>query len=422
MLEHFQVQGFKSLQSVEVDLAPLVVVFGPNAAGKSNFLEALLLLSSLVSERTLDDAFSRGIRGYPQEAFTLPPGGMEALLSSEQARVRLRARLALAPPRRERLAYEVEVGIEPATGLLSVLDERLQALTSGGKAKGNPVIERVEREQQPGEQRLAIRRRASQSHPIEEPVGLPYALVSNRQFTGDRYPHFDQLRHEIGAWRILYLDPRGAMRQPEPPRDVDDIGEQGQWLVPYLHRLRTKQPKAFAAIRRTVCSAITSITDITTELDMKRGELDLLVRQNEIWLPSRVVSEGTLRVLALCAMAANPFSHGLVAFEEPENGVHPRRIEVVTKLLVNASKARQVVVTTHSPLVVGEIVRMVRQKELDPEHVAVLRCGSGPDGTRLERFEITGPLFADQEIREGLVAADDADGIQAMLLRGWLDG
>ncbi|MEB3317316.1 MAG: ATP-binding protein, partial [Cyanobacteriota bacterium] len=143
-----------------------------------------------------------------------------------------------------------------------------------------------------------------------------------------------------------------SMRDPQPPRDVNDIGRRGEWLVPYLHRLRLQQPQAFAAIRRVIAMAIPSITDRRTDLNEKRGELELSVQMNGIWLPSRVVSEGTLRLLALCAMAANPIRKGLVAFEEPENGVHPRRIEVMTRLLARASRNQQVIVTTHSPQVV----------------------------------------------------------------------
>jgi AAA15 family ATPase/GTPase len=61
MLNRIHIQGFKSLRDATVELAPLVVLFGPNAAGKSNLLEALLLLSRLVGERTLSEAFAEVI-------------------------------------------------------------------------------------------------------------------------------------------------------------------------------------------------------------------------------------------------------------------------------------------------------------------------------------------------------------------------
>lgn len=57
MLKRVKIQGYKSLVDVEVNLQPLCVLFGPNASGKSNFLDALQLLSKIVSAKTLKDEF-----------------------------------------------------------------------------------------------------------------------------------------------------------------------------------------------------------------------------------------------------------------------------------------------------------------------------------------------------------------------------
>jgi len=118
------------------------------------------------------------------------------------------------------------VGIDPQSCRLSVLDERLEDLHRNRRPRSkNPCLEKVSREKD-GEtvELLAIRKRGSQSPPFEEAIGLLHTVVSNRQYTGpERYPLFDQLHREIGAWRILYLYPLQAMRLPQPPRDVDDI-------------------------------------------------------------------------------------------------------------------------------------------------------------------------------------------------------
>lgn len=121
MLERLHIQGFKSLRNTTVELAPLTVVFGPNAAGKSNLLEALLLLARLVGERTLSEAFAEGIRGYPLEAFSLPPGGMEALLQQPRPTIRLEAEMSEpATPASTRkpgiLAYQVEASSRSPAG------------------------------------------------------------------------------------------------------------------------------------------------------------------------------------------------------------------------------------------------------------------------------------------------------------------
>jgi predicted ATPase len=317
------------------------------------------------------------------------------------------------------------VAIDPQSGRLSVQDERLEDLTANHKPRRrNPCLEKMARERDGIiSDVLAIRRHGSPSHPYEESVGLPHTVVSNRQFTGaDRYPLFDQLHQEIGSWRILYLDPIKSMRDPQPPRDVNDIGSRGEWLVPYLHRLKHQQPQAFDAVKRVIAMAIPSITGLRTELNEMRGELELSVQMDGLWLPTRVVSEGTLRLLALCAMASNPYQKGLVAFEEPENGIHPRRIEVVTRLLARASRNQQVIVTTHSPQVVVELVRMIREGELEASNVRLLRCATTAAGSTYQSFDSLGPIFDESDITEGLTTSDDARILQAMTIGGWLDG
>ena len=58
MLNRILIRGYKlSLGDIEVRLSPLSVLFGPNAAGKSNFLDALQLLSKLATSKTVKEAF-----------------------------------------------------------------------------------------------------------------------------------------------------------------------------------------------------------------------------------------------------------------------------------------------------------------------------------------------------------------------------
>ena len=69
MLKRIKIQGYKSLADVEVHLGHLAVLIGPNASGKSNFLDTLHLLSRIATCRTLREAFASH-QGYPLESFT----------------------------------------------------------------------------------------------------------------------------------------------------------------------------------------------------------------------------------------------------------------------------------------------------------------------------------------------------------------
>jgi predicted ATPase len=419
MLNRLHVQGFRSLRDVDVQLAPIVVLLGPNAAGKSNFLEAILLLARLVTERTLADAFRSPLRGYPAESFSLPPGtGLPGLLALQHADLVLEADVD-APKTHSRsrsLRYRVGVRIHPESGDLEVRDEHLVWLSNSGLPTGPPRIERT------GEQ-LAVRRVGEAGAPRHEPLGLNHTVASNLQYSGrERYPDLDRLRDELASWRTYYLDPHLAMRFPQPPKETADPGPQGEDIAPFLHRLEKgpERRKHFDAIRRALRTAIPSIESLSVDLDPRRGTLDVQISQNGTPYSSRVISEGTMRVLALCAISGNPWPSRLVAFEEPENGVQPRRIETIADLLVSMARRgeRQVIVTTHSPVLVSA---MWSRRSAGNDQILLLRCSESAAGTRIEPVDFS-PLLRDQEISKDLASPDDERVISEVLLRGWLDG
>ncbi len=88
MLQLFTIQNFKSLVEIKsLELPRLAVFFGPNAARKSNFLDAIQALSRIGTSRTLAEALQEPIRGYLIEAFSFPKGGLPELLSRSESRL-----------------------------------------------------------------------------------------------------------------------------------------------------------------------------------------------------------------------------------------------------------------------------------------------------------------------------------------------
>src|SRR5262245_23204817 len=120
MLKSLHVKGFKSLTDLRVEFPELTVLFGPNAAGKSNLLEAVQMLSRIGTTRTLSDAFSGPVRGYPMEAFAFPAGGLPELLRKPEAHFSLEANLECAD---HLYGYRIGVQIQPNSGSLTVRDE-----------------------------------------------------------------------------------------------------------------------------------------------------------------------------------------------------------------------------------------------------------------------------------------------------------
>jgi predicted ATPase len=410
MLKKLSVRGFKSLADASIAFPRMAVLFGPNAAGKSNLLDAIQALSRIGTERTLADAIASPIRGYPIEAFMFPGEGLAGLLTAPSARFSLEADLTNEAAA---FRYRVEVAISPTSGALSVADEYLAPLNKDGTPKAPAAIEQVEG-------RLRLRRKQESGKPRYEPLGANYAVLSDARLGAPLYPAIEQVREELSGWRTYYLDPRVAMRAAQPPSDVRDIGVLGGEIAPFLYRLRAEHPKHFQAISRALRSIVPSVEDLAVDLDKRRGTLDILIRQAGVDYSSRIVSEGTLRVLALCAIAVNPWGGSLLAFEEPENGVHPRRLELIAQLLLSLAleQSRQVVVTTHSPLFCDAVLKGARSRPADIGLFNVRREGAA---TAVRPFDVAGPLFRDQEIAAALTAGTEDGLFESLMLRGLLD-
>lgn len=415
VLRRIAISGFKSLADVGLKLPRIAVLAGPNAAGKSNLLDALQMLARAGTQRTLAEALAHPIRGFPSEAFTLPPGGLPELLTADTAAFSLESDLELrrgsngSSP--ERVRYRVTVEIDPDSGRLTVADEFLSRMTRDWQRKDNARIESVNGE-------LHVRRSGGGGRPPHEPLGLNHTLLSDPRRSGASYPLFEAVRDEFRAWRTYFLDPQTAMRADAAPRDVPDIGTRGEYLAPFLYGLKTTQPEHFSGISAALRSVIPTITGLDVDLDLKRGNLDIQINQDGTVYSSRIVSEGTLRVLGVCAIAATATS-GLVAFEEPENGVQPQRIDRIADVLASVTRrgTAQVIVTTHSPEFMAAMLSRTRSDD-DIGVFSIVRRGRS---THVRRVDLADRIWQEAAIKELLSEPDPQDTAAALARRGWLD-
>ena len=417
MLTRIRIKSFKSIEDASVELPRLTVLFGPNASGKSNFIEALQCLSRLVTKKTIDDALNEPIRGNPQEYLRFPPGGLAELFRMEKRTFELEADISpkfiSTDGQIPDFIYRIKIGIIPKSGKISVDDEYLQHYTKKGRLSHHaPKIEKK------GNQFVIRTSGAGGSRRFED-IGQIKTIASDRFYSGKLYRTFDYLRQEMSEWKTYYLDPRESMRLAIGPKEVDDIGYSGGNIAPFLNRVNIDKNNYFKAIERKIRTIIPSIDSIKVELNEKPGQLDIIINQDGISFSSRIVSEGTLRILALCAITMNPWSSSLVAFEEPENGVHPRRLELITNLLTSLAldMKKQVIITTHSPTFCKQIINKKRQFKDDIALIIVTRR----QGSTVFRDFNPLPLLEDEDVKKALTSESEDGFIEDMIMRGFLD-
>ena len=377
MLKRVHIEGFKSLADVEVHLEPLTVLFGPNASGKSNFLDALLLLSKLGTSRTLKDAFEYPYRGKPIESFPLGKTGIEGLVEQERLVFSIEADLELSEAvvygvnrqiRKLRgssgpaasqvsgrqpggvsarnLRYRIAIEMQPRSGALRVADEYLAALNSKGELAGRrkPFLERR------GDK--LHQRHEGRADVTHHDRFLDHSVLSMPLYP-PHHPHLVAARAELESWLFFYFEPRERMRAANPLKEARRIGPAGEELAAFLNTTKEAEPELFRCVEQELTALIPRVDGIEIEVS-DLGELEPRLNERGVTMPARLLSEGTLRLLALAALTAVVEPPALVAVEEPETGVHPRRIPMIAQMLEARSRMynglhSQYIVTTHDP-------------------------------------------------------------------------
>lgn len=184
----------------------------------------------------------------------------------------------------------------------------------------------------------------------------------------------------IRGARIVRWDP-DAIRRPSdliPEHQLLLVDEKGEGIPAVYEALLSRDRAAFAEIEDGVRRHFSSVRSLwlPTSADKKKS-LGVVLNDGTRVLAG-AMSEGLLYWLAFAIL---PYvdSTAILLIEEPENGLHPARISEVMKALRAVSTQMQVVIATHSPLVINE---------LQPEEVTIL-TRTAAEGTRATRIDRT---------------------------------
>lgn len=143
------------------------------------------------------------------------------------------------------------------------------------------------------------------------------------------------------------------MRAESPLKEIEYLAPFGGDLAAFYNTLKAKNPRQYNALNRALRTLIPGLEGFDVERT-REGFLQLRVLEGGTPFAARIVSEGTLRILGLLAITVSLSPTTVVGYEEPENGVHPRRLKLISDLLENAAESgKQIIVNTHSPQLPG---------------------------------------------------------------------
>lgn len=383
MITKIEIDGFKSFSDFQMEFTPFTVIAGTNASGKSNLFDALHLLSNL-AVMDLRTAFSyKNLRGDVKELFTQYGDevtarkmhfAVELLVERKvvdnwggQCEIktpRLRYELTIARKENGKGFEELVVEYEYLTKINTdddkwakkYLGEKNKQIwknsQSGGSSKPYIYTEQIN-----GVTTIRMRQDGRQGGKAA-PANAVNQTVLGSAVSID-FPHVLAAKKEISNWNFMQLNPE-ILREPTRYEvNLDDkIGHSGENLAAALYRIKEDNAYNLQLISFKLNSFLPEFTSVDV-LDDTANKQFLIRLKNEDGkvFTSRVLSEGTLRLLTLCILLYDDKYQGLLCFEEPENGIHPFRIATMVELLRALSTSfeageslRQVIVNTHSPV------------------------------------------------------------------------
>lgn len=384
VISRIEIRHYQCLRYTNQRLGPFQALVGPNASGKSAFLDVLSFVADLVKSGPVEAARVRS--EDLRDLLWMRTGDRFEIAVEAEVPAALREKFEA--PAFQTCRYEFAIGFTPAGGPAGVLAETLWlhdevAATSSARrsfpapVKPPPTI--IQTGQRRGWNWRAVVRKDAESgvdHFYSETGGEDYSFrLGAAQSALMNLPE-DEISFPVATWFRrtlrtgvirLTLD-SGSLRRPSPQRARPEIQADGSSLPWLIRDLKERQSDRFAEWLRHVQTALPELQDVDVADRPEEGSCYLvLTYENGLEIKSWATSEGTLRLLALTLLAYYPEAAGTYLIEEPENGIHPRAIETVIQSLSSVYGA-QVLVATHSPVVLGllepeQILCFARDKE-----------------------------------------------------------
>ena len=344
-------------EGLTLELPALTVLIGPNGSGKTNLLETIGLLKAAPRELAAPVREGGGIRNWMWKRQTHLTATVEAIIENPDGNQPLRHTIEFTESQQTfKMVDELVENENPYPGH----DDSYFYYKFQG---GNPVLAAI------GADRRQLRRDA---------VVSDESILSQRK-DPDQFPELAYLSGLYGGFRFYRewaFGRNAVVRQPHsidvrPSPLMEDFANLGM----FLSRLR-QDPKTKASLVDKLSDAYEGLTDF--ELNFEGGTVQVFFTEGDLAVPALRLSDGSLRYLCLLAILLDPDPPPLVGIEEPEMGIHPDLMPKLADLLIDASSRCQLVVTTHSDILVDALSER-------PESVVV--CEKHEGQTSMRRLE-----------------------------------
>jgi len=366
MIKLIEASNFRSLKYISQPLGSFHVLIGANATGKTTFLDVIKFIADIVNSGIDKAIFARAAH-FDELTFGGKGGNIELAIEAELPQT---IKDFFNDNKFDTIRYELKIGLIPETGEMAVLNEQLIIMVSGQQEPINQNKAIFDKKKKLYSDLIASKNPDGnsvfkyESNKLDQENGnngfLTFKIGIKKAALGN-LPE-DEIQFPASTWFKSLLQ-NGVdqvildslqMRNPSPAGQSLQFKTDGSNLPWVIENLK-KDRKKFTQWIEHLQTALPDIEDIiTVEREEDRKRYLKVKYNNGIMVPSWLVSDGTLRLLALTIPAYLKDIIGVFLIEEPENGIHPKAIESVFLSLSSVYKA-QILLASHSPVILGMV-------------------------------------------------------------------
>ena len=355
---------YRCLRYIEKELGNFHILVGPNASGKSTFLDVISFVGDVVRDGP-EAAVRKRTPNYNDLIWCKHGDSFELALE-----LNIPEKYKEVIGRTGNTRYEIAVGKIAETGEFGILSEtmwfkperkaekrQLQFFPNPETSPESIVVSGTKRNWK----KIVNKVKGGNDNFYAETKGFDHAFKLGPQKSALGNLPEDETKFPVATWlkrtlldgiQTLMLNSE-MMRRPSPPGMPKHFRTDGSNLPWVVERLSKEYPDKFDDWIEHLRTALPDIESIKTVLREEDKHRYIVLRyRNQLEAPSWMVSDGTLRMLALTILAYLPDIEGTLLIEEPENGIHPRAMETVFQSLSSVYNA-QILIATHSPVIIS---------------------------------------------------------------------
>lgn len=362
-----------------LELRPLNIVIGPNGSGKSNLIDSISLLQAAA-------------RGSLAEIIAGGGGVGEWIWKGAPKRTPARIEVIVPYPDGETVKGSNSLRYWLAFGYrgdkeVGIAEEYLENAQQGKGHTGYPYnryLEFTPLDGKEGSLRINSWIEEDENNILHQARRWTIAKGESLQQPGlskvsAACPEADFVRQQfdlIRLYREWSVGRTSLVREPQEISSSNDhtaLREDALNLTALLSRVNATEGVRVRSYLRKFYGEDAKDWDIEPD----DRSLSLVLEERDFRTPAKRMSDGTLRWFALLAVLLPRSVPSLICLEEPEIGLHPDMIPVLATLLKDASQHTQIIVTTHSDILVDAFTD-------EPENVVV--CEKKEGATRMRRL------------------------------------